>query len=168
MAKGILGIRHVTAIADEAEPNIAFYAHLLGLRLLKITVNFDDPGSYHLYYGDSSGHPGTILTFFVWLGARRARAGNSQVTATSLRPKVPFVPSINPGLQQVNLFIAAGRRDAIAGRHETQRLVQVLENARAAVTTFWHNTGYQLGQDDLDAATIWLSTWRARPVSPTR
>lgn len=83
MAKGILGIHHVTAIAGEAEQNIAFYTRLLGLRLVKITVNFDDPASYHLYYGDSSGHPGTILTFFVWPGARRGRVGNSQVTATS-------------------------------------------------------------------------------------
>jgi glyoxalase family protein len=83
MAKSILGIHHVTAIAGDAEQNIAFYARVLGLRLVKITVNFDDPASYHLYYGDEHGHPGTILTFFVWPGGRRGRAGNSQVTATS-------------------------------------------------------------------------------------
>jgi len=72
MAKRILEIHHVTAIAGEAEQNIAFYANVLGLRLVKITVNFDDPSSYHLYYGDSSGHPGTILTFFVWPGVPSA------------------------------------------------------------------------------------------------
>jgi catechol 2,3-dioxygenase-like lactoylglutathione lyase family enzyme len=54
MAKAILGIHHLTVIAAEADQNLAFYAHLLGLRLVKITVNFHDPGSYHLYYGDSS------------------------------------------------------------------------------------------------------------------
>ena len=83
MARSILGIHHVTAIAGDADENIAFYTRVLGLRLVKITVNFDDPSSYHLYYGDGTGHPGTILTFFVWPGARRGRVGNSQVTATS-------------------------------------------------------------------------------------
>ena len=83
MTKSIRGIHHVTAIAGEADENIAFYTRLLGLRLVKITVNFDDPASYHLYYGDGSGHPGTVLTFFVWPGARRGRIGNSQVTSSA-------------------------------------------------------------------------------------
>jgi len=83
MAKSILGIHHVTAVAGEPDQNIAFYTGVLGLRLVKITVNFDDPASYHFYYGDASGHPGTILTFFLWPGARRGRIGNSQVSATS-------------------------------------------------------------------------------------
>jgi glyoxalase family protein len=79
----ILGIHHITAIAAGAQSNIDFYVGVLGLRLVKITVNFDDPGSYHLYYGDGAGSPGTILTFFVWEGARQGRHGNSQVTETS-------------------------------------------------------------------------------------
>jgi catechol 2,3-dioxygenase-like lactoylglutathione lyase family enzyme len=81
--KTILGIHHITAIADDPQANIDFYTGLLGLRLVKITVNFDDPGSYHLYYGDGIGRPGTILTFFAWPGARRGRHGNGQVTGTS-------------------------------------------------------------------------------------
>ena len=93
---------------------------------------------------------------------------NVLAAAVLFRPMVPFVPATNPDLQQVNLLIAAGRRDAIASRDETQRLVQILENAGAAVTTFWHNGGHELGQDDLDAAAIWLSEWRARLVSATR
>ena len=83
MAKQILGIHHITAIADDPQRNVDFYTGVLGLRLVKVTVNFDDPGSYHLYYGDGHGHPGTILTFFAWPGARRGRHGNSQVTATA-------------------------------------------------------------------------------------
>lgn len=79
----ILGIHHITAIADDPQRNVDFYTGVLGLRLVKITVNFDDPGSYHFYYGDGHGHPGTIMTFFAWPGARRGRVGNSQVTATS-------------------------------------------------------------------------------------
>lgn len=83
MTPQILGIHHITAIAGDPQTNLDFYAGVLGLRLVKITVNFDDPGTYHLYYGDGAGHPGTILTFFPWPGARRGRHGYSQVTATA-------------------------------------------------------------------------------------
>jgi catechol 2,3-dioxygenase-like lactoylglutathione lyase family enzyme len=91
MNKRILGIHHVTAIAGEPQKNIDFYAGLLGLRLVKLTVNYDDPDTYHLYYGDELGHPGTILTFFPWPGARRGRRGTGQVTVTSFSvPKGSF------------------------------------------------------------------------------
>lgn len=87
----IFGIHHITAIADDPQRNIDFYTSVLGLRLVKVTVNFDDPASYHLYYGDGHGRPGTILTFFAWPGARRGRPGNDQVTATSFSvPKNSF------------------------------------------------------------------------------
>jgi glyoxalase family protein len=66
------GIHHITAIAGDPQKNLGFYSGLLGLRLVKTTVNFDDPTTYHLYYGDSRGNPGTILTFFVWPGGHRA------------------------------------------------------------------------------------------------
>lgn len=77
------GIHHVTAITADAQKNIDFYAGILGLRLVKLTVNFDDPTSYHLYYGDALGHPGTIMTFFAWSGAYRGRIGPPQVTTTA-------------------------------------------------------------------------------------
>jgi glyoxalase family protein len=79
----IPGIHHVTAITADAQKNIEFYSNVLGLRLVKLTVNFDDPGSYHLYYGDEVGRPGTIMTFFAWPGAYRGRIGPPQVTSTS-------------------------------------------------------------------------------------
>jgi glyoxalase family protein len=77
------GIHHITAIATDPQRNLDFYTELLGLRLVKRTVNFDDPGAYHFYFGDRSGTPGTILTFFPWPGARRGSRGTSQVVATS-------------------------------------------------------------------------------------
>jgi glyoxalase family protein len=77
------GIHHVTAITADAQKNIDFYCGVLGLRLVKLTVNFDDPSSYHLYYGDELGRPGTILTFFAWPGASRGIMGPPQVSATS-------------------------------------------------------------------------------------
>ncbi len=79
----ILGIHHVTAIATDPRRNLDFYSEVLGLRLVKKTVNFDDPGTYHLYYGDESGSPGTILTFFPWPMARRGSRGTGQATTTA-------------------------------------------------------------------------------------
>jgi glyoxalase family protein len=79
----IPGIHHVTAICSDPQQNVDFYCGVLGLRLVKLTVNFDDPGSYHLYYGDERGRPGTIMTFFAWPGAPRGRIGPPQVTATA-------------------------------------------------------------------------------------
>jgi glyoxalase family protein len=81
--KLISGIHHVTAITGDTQKNIDFYCGVLGLRLVKLTVNFDDPGSYHLYYGDELGRPGTILTFFAWPGAHAGRIGPPQVTVTA-------------------------------------------------------------------------------------
>ena len=78
------GIHHITAIAGDPQTNLDFYTETLGLRLVKRTVNFDDPGSYHLYFGDNVGSPGTIITFFPWPGARRGTRGSGQVTTVSL------------------------------------------------------------------------------------
>jgi glyoxalase family protein len=79
MSTQIPGIHHVTAIAGDPQRNVDFYSQVLGLRLVKVTVNFDDPGTYHLYFGDETGRPGTIMTFFPWPGAPRGRRGAGQV-----------------------------------------------------------------------------------------
>ena len=83
MNRQISGIHHVTAIAGDPQRNIDFYADALGLRLVKLTVNFDDPFTHHLYYGDGRGSPGTILTFFPWPAAGRGSPGTGQVSATA-------------------------------------------------------------------------------------
>lgn len=79
----IPGLHHVTAIATDPQRNLDFYVGLLGLRFVKRTVNFDDPGTYHFYFGDNRGTPGTILTFFPWPGARRGTRGTGQIEATA-------------------------------------------------------------------------------------
>jgi predicted esterase/catechol 2,3-dioxygenase-like lactoylglutathione lyase family enzyme len=79
----IRGIHHVTVIASDPQRNLDFYAGVLGLRFVKRTVNFDDPQTYHFYYGDDVGSPGSIMTFFPWPGARRGRQGTGQVAVTS-------------------------------------------------------------------------------------
>lgn len=78
-----MGIHHITAIVGHPQENVDFYAGVLGLRLVKQTVNFDDPGTYHLYFGNEGGKPGTIITFFPWAGARPGRIGDGQVGVTS-------------------------------------------------------------------------------------
>jgi len=80
MNNTVLGLHHITAIAGDAQRNYDFYVKLLGLRLVKKTVNFDDPGTYHFYYGDRIGTPGSILTFFPWEGIRAGRAGTGMAT----------------------------------------------------------------------------------------
>ncbi len=79
------GIHHVTAIAGPAHRNLDFYTQALGLRLVKKTVNFDDPSTYHLYYGDEAGQPGTILTFFPWEHAAAGRVGVGETQETLFR-----------------------------------------------------------------------------------
>jgi catechol 2,3-dioxygenase-like lactoylglutathione lyase family enzyme len=77
-------IHHVTAIAREPQRNLDFYAGILGMRLVKLTVNYDDPGTYHFYYGDELGRPGTLLTFFPWTGSRPGRQGVGQINGVGL------------------------------------------------------------------------------------
>jgi glyoxalase family protein len=81
--RSISGVHHITAIASSASENLEFYGGILGLRLVKKTVNFDDPYTYHLYYGDAAGTPGTILTFFPWEGMPAGRRGTGMITAVA-------------------------------------------------------------------------------------
>lgn len=83
MTSTISGIHHITAMSGPPQRNIDFYSGLLGLRLVKVTVNYDDPGTFHLYYGDGAGNPGTILTFFPWPGALPGSTGSGMVDTVS-------------------------------------------------------------------------------------
>jgi glyoxalase family protein len=80
----IRGLHHVTAIASDPVRNLHFYTRLLGLRLVKVTVNFDDPNSYHLYYGSGTGAPGTIVTFFPWVDAPPGTRSTGETSTISL------------------------------------------------------------------------------------
>ena len=83
MKTPINGIHHITAMASDPQRNLDFYTRVLGLRFVKKSVNQDDPGTYHLYYGDYAGSPGTILTFFPWSDLPRGRPGLGQSYATA-------------------------------------------------------------------------------------
>ncbi len=105
------GIHHVTAMASDPRRNLAFYTGTLGLRLVKKTVNFDDPGAYHFYYGDEIGRPGTILTFFPWPDIRAGRNGLGFTHETVFR-----VPEASIGFWTARLVERGVEHDAIEKR----------------------------------------------------
>ncbi|CAG7650153.1 ring-cleaving dioxygenase [Paenibacillus allorhizosphaerae] len=86
------GIHHITAFARDPQANVDFYAGVLGLRLVKKTINFDAPEVYHLYFGDQAGSPGTIITFFPWPNSRKGTIGGGQVGITSYAVPVGSLP----------------------------------------------------------------------------
>ena len=103
----MVGIHHVTAIAGRPNQNFEFYTRTLGLRFVKRTVNFDDPGTYHFYYGDEAGSPGSILTFFPWEHAGAGRGGVGLTQATAFR-----VPEGSIGFWTQRLVAAGAKHEA--------------------------------------------------------
>lgn len=118
------GLHHVTAIAADPQRNLRFYQQVLGQRLVKLTVNFDDPGSYHFYFGDATGSPGTLLTFFPWPDAAPGQRGSGETTATAFA-----VPRGALGWWQQRLTAAnvpvddggAGRAGGVGGDSTSER-----------------------------------------------
>jgi glyoxalase family protein len=148
----IPGIHHVTAIASDPQQNVDFYTGVLGLRLVKVTINYDDPGSYHFYYGDTSGSPGTILTFFAWPGGHRGRPGTAQVTTTAFS-----VPEGSLGYWQERFTQHNIRHEPIVTRWNEQVLTFTdpdgLRLELVAHREAENKTGWQDGPVPLDAAT---------------
>ncbi|MBB4678958.1 ring-cleaving dioxygenase [Crossiella cryophila] len=112
------GLHHVTAIGGDPQRNVDFYLRALGLRLVKTTVNFDDPGTYHLYYGDGSGRPGSLITFFPWKDAPKGRIGTGQATTTSFS-----VPEASLGWWRRHLAAAGAQVSDIKGRDGEEALL---------------------------------------------
>jgi glyoxalase family protein len=110
MPKPIVGLHHVTAIASDPQTNLDFYTEVLGLRFVKRTVNFDDPGSYHFYFGDDAGTPGTILTFFPWPNAMRGTPGVGEVTLTAFSVPLSSVDFWEQRLLRFNLPVERSTR----------------------------------------------------------
>jgi catechol 2,3-dioxygenase-like lactoylglutathione lyase family enzyme len=137
----ISGLHHVTAIASNPQRNLDFYVELLGLRLVKRTVNFDDPGSYHFYFGDAVGTPGTILTFFSWPGSRRGMHGSGEVTATAFT-----IPTGSAGywLERLKLYhVNAERAPKRSGQNVVRfadpdgMLIELIESTPSDAVVPW-------------------------------
>jgi glyoxalase family protein len=92
MKPNLTGLHHITAISSDVKRNMQFYTQVLGLRFVKKSVNQDDTGTYHLYYGNYAGSPGTALTFFPWAGLARGRPGKGQAYATAFSVPAGSLP----------------------------------------------------------------------------
>lgn len=110
MTKKTSGIHHITAIVGHPQEIVDFYAGVLGLRLVKQTVNFDDPGTYHLYFGNEGGQPGTIITFFPWANAYQGRIGDGQVGVTSYVVPKGAIPFWENRLEKFNISFSKEER----------------------------------------------------------
>jgi glyoxalase family protein len=106
----LLGLHHVTAMAGDLAANLAFYTRVLGLRLVKRTVNFDDPSTYHLYFGDTVGTPGSALTFFYWSGQGPGRVGAGQVTSIAWSVPAGALGFWRERLGSIGVVTAGGTR----------------------------------------------------------
>ena len=133
MPRLINGLHHITALASDPQRNVDFYARVLGLRMVKKTINFDAPDVYHLYYGDETGQPGTIMTFFPYAGIRRGRVGSGQVTATLFSIPTDSVDFWTDRLQQHQVSFQAPQTRAdetviILEDHDGLRLELIANN----------------------------------------
>jgi len=105
--KRVAGLHHVTAIAGPAQENLDFYAGVLGMMLVKKSVNQDDPGTYHLFYADAEGHPGTDLTFFPWYQAAPSAPGHGLANEVALAIPEGSLPWWGPRLDRYGVPIGA-------------------------------------------------------------
>jgi glyoxalase family protein len=112
MPSPVVGLHHVTAIASDPQRNLDFYTEVLGLRFVKRTVNFDDPGTYHLYFGDDAGSPGTILTFFPWPHATPGHPGAGEVMKTAFSVPAASLEYWRERLADRGLLVAPEKRFA--------------------------------------------------------
>ena len=167
----VLGLHHVSAIAGDPQRNIDFYAGVLGLRLVKRTVNFDDPQTYHFYFGDETGTPGTLMTFFPWPGARAGRQGTGQVAITAfaiapgavgfwlerlLRHGVRYDGPARRGM-------GADAEQVIAFRDPDGTMIELVASAAAESRPGWDDAPHVPGEHALrgfHAVTLWVDEGR--------
>jgi glyoxalase family protein len=139
------GIHHVTAIAGDGQRNVDFYSGVLGLRLVKKTVNFDDPGSYHLYYGDRVGTPGTLLTFFIWPGATNGQTGVGEPVAVGFEVREGSLDWWKRRLSEAGYSAVDAERRfgvrAILMRDPDGMAVELIESGGARETEYWAGGG---------------------------
>lgn len=150
MTHNILGIHHVTAITSDAQKNLDFYAGVLGQRLVKVTVNFDDPGSYHLYYGDDLGRPGTAMTFFAWPGApqlpRERRRGTRLVTATAYAAPHGSIPFWHERLSSYGVESELSERfgaPVLSFEDPDGLTIEIIEQSGTETRPYWKDGGIE-------------------------
>lgn len=158
----IQGLHHITAVATDPHRNVNFYHNVLGQRLIKKTVNFDDPGTYHFYFGDEVGTPGTIMTFFPWANMRRGVLGNGETSAVGY--SVP-TSSLDYWAERLATHgVTLGERETRFGQAvlpftdpDGMRL-ELIETADPSTVQLWHEgpipTEYAMR--GFHSVTLWL------------
>jgi glyoxalase family protein len=147
--KGIFGIHHVTAITSDPNKNIDFYSNNLGLRFVKLTVNQDDPSSYHLYYGDELGSPGTCLTFFHWPSLPKGLRGTSEVSATAF-----LIPENSIDYWMKRLNDKKIRFSGPAQRFDNEQVLTLNDPDGLQIELIAHNSAEERG----------LNIWKGGPI----
>jgi glyoxalase family protein len=168
MPNQVLGLHHITAIADDAQRNYNFYTRVLGLRMVKRTVNFDDPATYHFYYGNEQGTPGTILTFFPWEGIGPGTPGIGMATEISYSIDKESMEFWENRLREFN--IAAGEKIERFG--ETYLLFKDPDGLQLSFVTpieFDERNGWETGQVNATHATkgFYNTTLTLRKIDET-
>lgn len=165
----IQGLHHITAVAGDPQRNVDFYRQVLGQRLVKTTVNFDDPGTYHFYYGDEVGTPGTVLTFFPWRNMGRGRVGNGETAATaySIRPESVGFWRSYLARQGVTLHDAETRfgADVLTFDDPDGMRLELITNEAPATFRHWEGGPIPAGHAlrGFHGVTLWLD--RAEPTA---
>ncbi|SEI89822.1 glyoxalase family protein [Deinococcus reticulitermitis] len=138
--KAVQGLHHLTVMASDPQRNVDFYTDLLGQRMVKVTVNFDDPGTYHLYYGDETGAPGTIMTFFPWPGAARGERGNGEIVACAYAVRPPSLGYWKERLRANGTPFQEGRRfgsPTLSFEDPDGLIIELIAEEGADVPRFW-------------------------------
>lgn len=162
MTQSIPGIHHITAMASDPQQNIEFYVNVLGQRLVKTTVNFDDPGTYHFYYGDEVGTPGTILTFFPWPGARRGQRGVGEVAAAAYAVPAGSLPAWQQRLAAWGHTTSAPQlrfgEQVISFQDPDGMVVELIETAVPARVQSWADSPvpHAMASRGFHSATVWV------------
>ncbi len=164
MAESITGIHHITAMASDPQRNINFYVNVLGQRLVKTTVNFDDPGTYHFYYGDEAGTPGTILTFFPWPSARRGQRGVGEVAATAYAVLPGTLPAWQQRLTGYGVTTSAPQtrfgETLLSFQDPDGMVVELIETASGAAIQHWAAgpVPAEMAARGFHSATLWVAS----------
>ncbi|MEM7711149.1 MAG: ring-cleaving dioxygenase [Pseudomonadota bacterium] len=150
MTKHITGLHHVTAISGPPQANVDFFTKLMDQRLVKKTVNFDDPGTYHLYYGNETAEPGTILTFFPFVGAAPGRPGPGMASA--------YAYSVGETVFDDVLAEMRGRGASVSDPEERfgQSVAMVTDPDGAAVELVAEAGGHGPAEGGFHSTTLWL------------
>jgi glyoxalase family protein len=165
----VQGIHHITALASDPQANVDFYHSVLGQRLVKTTVNFDDPGTYHLYYGDEIATPGTLMTFFPWVGARRGCRSNGEIGAVAYSIRSESVEFWRHHLTQHGAAVEDGAArfgsPVLAFSDPDGMPLELIGNDGPATFHFWADGPIpeEHALRGFHSATLWLA--RAEPTA---